>query len=287
MTEITIAQAVEKFAALTVNFSEDDLAKPWNWKGYKEGIRVAFFRVYEELRQLAANLASERAASGNPLTTAQRALSQHQVAHRDLQAVLLGVTDEQFDQSPAEEEWSLRDILAHIILADLFFYAAVKYNLDRQHSGDKSLEKPSREELVAISGPMDEFEKTTKESSLSEVLAYYETHHRRLLTEFTAIGESELSMPSVYWEEEPMPVQFRLHRFDSHLRQHTVQAKKALTAIDGPPSEAKRLLRLIYNALGEAEGALIGAEETSVSARGEAAERIVGWGDEIGETVGA
>src|SRR3712207_6856353 len=43
-----------------------------------------------------------------------------------------------------------------------------------------------------------------------------------------------------------LPLRFRLHRFDSHLRQHTIQAGKTLEGIGRAPSEAKRLLQLIY-----------------------------------------
>ena len=30
-----------------------------------------------------------------------------------------------------------------------------------------------------------------------------------------------------------MPIEFRLHRFDSHLRQHTIQAEKTLAGLVG------------------------------------------------------
>ena len=78
-----------------------------------------------------------------------------------------------------------------------------------------------------------------------------------------------------------MTVQFRLHRFDSHLRQHTVQVEKALDALGGPPSEARRLLRLIYAALAEAEGALLNAPGTGLERQQEVARQIVERSAEI------
>jgi hypothetical protein len=78
-----------------------------------------------------------------------------------------------------------------------------------------------------------------------------------------------------------MSLQFRLHRFDSHLRQHSVQAEKALAALDGPPSEARRLLRLVYAALAEAEGYTIGAPETGQDLRDGLAREIAGRSAEI------
>jgi hypothetical protein len=58
-----------------------------------------------------------------------------------------------------------------------------------------------------------------------------------------------------------MTVRFRLHRFDSHLRQHTVHAEKNLAELGIAPTEAKRLSRLLFGALAEVEGVLIGAVE--------------------------
>jgi hypothetical protein len=55
-------------------------------------------------------------------------------------------------------------------------------------------------------------------------------------------------------------VEFRLHRFDSHLRQHTIQIERTLQQLGVDPTESKRLLRLIYNALAQAEGYAIGIE---------------------------
>ena len=55
-----------------------------------------------------------------------------------------------------------------------------------------------------------------------------------------------------------MTVEFRPHRLDTHLRQRTAQIEQALNHLGPPPSEAKRLLRLIYTALADVEGVIIG-----------------------------
>ena len=65
----------------------------------------------------------------------------------------------------------------------------------------------------------------------------------------------------IFWESTPMPLEFRLHRFDAHLRQHTIQIEKTLKAIGLPFTEAKRLLRLIYAALADVENQAIGLED--------------------------
>lgn len=82
-----------------------------------------------------------------------------------------------------------------------------------------------------------------------------------------------------------MPVEFRLHRFDSHLRQHTVQVEKTLDMLNLQPNEARRLLRLIYTALAEVEGTAIGALGFGLEQRAALAGKIAKRTDEIEVTV--
>ena len=122
MTPTSLAQSVETFAHLTKSLTDADLDRAWAWGDYEsEGVRFAFFRVYEELRTLAVKLAQERASNGRLPSTAQRILSLYHAAYRDLQAALLGVPVELFDYPPAEGEWFIRRVLKHIVSADAAF----------------------------------------------------------------------------------------------------------------------------------------------------------------------
>ena len=78
-----------------------------------------------------------------------------------------------------------------------------------------------------------------------------------------------------------MSLRFRLHRFDSHLRQHTIQIDKTLHSLGHEPREAQRILRLIYAALAEAEGVRIGTRGIAQELWSETAEAISARGDEI------
>jgi hypothetical protein len=119
------------------------------------------------------------------------------------------------------------------------------------------------------------------DGSLVDIQSYHGKLHDRVLEELADISEEELGAPSLYWEGYEMSLRFRLHRFDSHLRQHTVQANKTLHAIGQPPGEVKRLLRLIYAALAEVEGASIGAWEIGAIPRREATQVIASRAEEI------
>jgi len=268
-TTDSLSIAILDFARLTCDLSDDVLENPWTWQDYDEGVRFAFFRTYEELRSLAVKLGAGRNAPGTGITQAQQILGQYHAGYRDLQAILLGRTAAQLDRSPGGEEWSVRQALQHILSAERNFYFMVHFALLDARLGNA---RPT-EMTEAI---WDEFwagdpsEQMGESTSASELQAYYETLHRRVLDEFVTITNAELEAPAVYWEAQPYPLRFRLHRFDSHLRQHTIQIDKTLVALGLAPAEPRRLLRLVFTALAEVEaaalGSLAGAQEIQILA---------------------
>lgn len=282
MFETSLAQAIERLADVTQATPDSELDRDWAWGAYDtEGVRFAFFRIYEELRELAVETVAWRSAQGPVASSAQRILGQYHAGYRDLQAALLGLGADESEQVPAEGEWSLRQIMAHIVEAEMGFFVAIKYALDRHRSNDGRPATIPREAWEAIIGQDIASVEAVLAGPLAGLQSYYESFHERVLREFTDISEAELALPSMYWEGYELSLRFRLHRFDSHLRQHTVQVDKTLAAISRAPNEAKRLLRLIYAALAEVEGATIGAWEVGAERRSQLAETIAARADEI------
>jgi uncharacterized damage-inducible protein DinB len=282
MLEPSLTRAVEQFANVTQGVPDTELEREWAWGAYdSEGVRFAFFRTYEDLRELAARTATKRSAQGLAVSPAQRVLAQYHAAYRDLQAALLGLPSEAEDQAPSEGEWPLRRVVAHIVGAEAGFYGVVKYALDRHRSADeRPAEIPDETWDALLEEDMASVD-ATLDGPLAGIRSYHQGIHERVLREFADITEEELASPSTYWEGYELSLRFRLHRFDSHLRQHTVQVDKTLASLGYPPSEAKRLLRLIYAALAEAEGAAIGAWDVGAELRREAAETIAARSGEI------
>ena len=278
----SLARAVERFADLTQDVPDSDLDREWTWGAYdSDGVRFAFFRTYEELRELAVRTAMERAAHGRIASSAQRILNQYHTAYRDLEAALLGVQAGEANRAPGEGEWSLRQIAAHIIEAEVGFFGVVKYALDRHRISDGRPAHIPDDEWEAIIGMDEASIEKILDDPLVGIQSYYEALHERVLLEFADISEGELIVPSMYWEGYEMSLRFRLHRFDSHLRQHIVQVDKTLEVTGHSPNESKHLLRLIYSALGETEGATIGAWDVTEELRREAAETIAARADEV------
>ncbi len=280
MTQTTLYQAVDQLAAATSELPDEALDRDWTWGDHRENLRIALFGTYQELRALAVDLRLGRTGAGDPPSKAQQLLAQYHAAYHDLLAVLLDVTDAELDRPPAEGEWPLREVLKHIIDADRTFYGLVHQAVQRARAG---LEPGplARKELGELVGPRKKFKELMQGSDLAGILAYYEAHHNRVLEEAAGWDDADLAALSPFWEKAPKTVHYRLHRFDAHLRQHTVQAEKTLTAIGRPATEAKLLLRLVFNALAEAEGAIIGAGDFGLGQIQELGKRIVGRAEEV------
>ena len=275
-----LTATVTKFASATQAFTDTDLERPWVWKDYEEGIRFAFFRICEQLCELAARLEVERAASPQPLTVAQRILGQYHTAYCDLKAILLGVTDEQAARIPAEGEWPLREVLAHIVQADRGFLTVNALGLEHLRKGNTESFQIT-EEIWNNFWAAAPFNDLSENGSLSQIQAYHATLHERILREFASLTDTDLFLMIRYWEKEPLPLEFRLHRFSSHMRQHTIQAEKTFAMLSLPPSETHRLLRTIYQALAGVENLTIGDESFGLDRQALLAAEIEQLGAEI------
>ncbi len=253
-----LKRAVQEFTDLTLPLTEKDLEHPWVWKDHdEEGIRFAFFVTLQELRHLAVMLAALRTKP----TPAQHILNQYHAAYMDLQAALLGLSAVDTERAPAEGEWSVRKVYAHILSTEINFTITVRYALEKHQAGTWTPEKVSDADADRLAGISDEEFLELTNGPLARMLAFHEELHLAIIEEFSKISDQELELPSTFWEETRFPIKHRLHRYEAHFVQHTVQIDKTLVAIGQDPTESKRLLRKIHAALAEAEGLMIGAEK--------------------------
>jgi hypothetical protein len=272
MADDALTISTLSFARSLAAMSETALTRDWPipspvggfWYGYDDTAREVAFRVYQQLRDLATEIARSR----QPATEAQRILAQHQIAYRDLTGALAGVRNDEFDLVPAEGEWPLRTVLYHIALTERGFHALIDWAVARRRAGDdRPIEMPD-DHRDAVSDPIVEL------GTLDEVIGRYDALHQRVIRDFVGLDAADLDAPNVWWEGYEVPARFRLHRFDTHLREHTIQVDKTLAGINHPPSEPERLARLIHRALGEVEGALLGSPEASRDRRQSVADSI-------------
>jgi hypothetical protein len=270
-------EAVHYLATTASGLSDTDLGQPYRWHAHREGVRFALLGSLHELRTLAVRLAAERRHAGPPLTRAHHALAQFNAAARDLDALLLGLTDDEYDRSPVPGEWSLREVVGHMAATQRWFLTLVSYGLRRVRTPGETMPVELPEgEYERVVGDYASFAEIMTDRGLSDMLAVHAAMRSRCLAELADISDEEIEAPSLWWEGEAYTLEYRLHRFEAHLRQHTVQVEKTLDQLGLPANEARRLNRLLYNALAEVEAATIGAPELGLEERFRMAETITG-----------
>jgi uncharacterized damage-inducible protein DinB len=270
VTTKTVTQAVEDLVRATVRLSDADMGREWKWGEYTdEGLRFALLMTHHELRDLAARLA----ARGREPSQAQRILAQYHQAYRDLTGVLAGVCTEDLDRAPAEGEWPLRETLVHMIGAEHGFLAVCRLGVERRRANNA--EEPSDDEWNAFRAPFVEARKAAEDviagGTIEAIRNAFATIHIRVLRELGDVADPEVDAPAWFWDGA-MPIRFRLHRFEEHLRQHTIQLDKTLAVIQ-PPTEARCLVRNIYNALADVESASEPGDDVRAATAGVISER--------------
>ena len=243
----TVTQAVEALVRATVDLSDAEMGRPWVWREYdEEGLRFALLMAQHELRDLAVRLAAMRPA---PPSQAQRILGQYHHAYRDLTGALAGVRDEDLDRLPREGEWALREVIAHMLGAEYGFLGTVQYARDPDRPADEE-EAGDRwptwrkEHGYAAPGSLP--------GGIADVRNAMFEIHRRVLRELGALRDDELEKLAGFWDGLK-PIRFRMHRFEAHMIQHTIQVDKTLEWIGRSPTEARRLVRVLYRDLAAVE----------------------------------
>ncbi|MGI8877945.1 MAG: DinB family protein [Candidatus Limnocylindria bacterium] len=266
---MTPTRAVERLVRAAVGLTDAQLGTPWAWHEYdEEGLRFALLMAHQELRDLTATIADERARTGPPLTIAQRILGQYHDAYRDLTGALAGLRDDELDREPAPGEWPVRSAIQHMLGAESGFRTSMVLAVRLRRAGERR--SATDDERKALNVPEQ------VGGDRGAVLDGLFRSHVRILRELSDVRDEEVGTPSEFWEDTRYPVRFRLHRLEEHMRQHTVQVDKTLAGIGHPPSEAERLARLVYQAVGGLEAAQIGAPGIASAAQERSAAVIAG-----------
>jgi hypothetical protein len=265
-------EALGAFAATIDDFDrrlraldDDELDLYWAWESYdEEGVRFGILRTTEQVADAAVEIAAARSDAGAAPTRAHRLLGRYLVAWRELWSVA-DRADAAIDTPPEDGEWPLRTILDHLVEADLGFLATIRNGLEQERAGVAD-PRPIRsdEAWVALAEVDEAAWHGAFERSLVDIRAFHLGVRDRILARLGSITDAELGAESPFWDG-PRPNRFRLERFESHLRQHTIQAEKAIQAVIGAPREVERLLRLLARATGDVEAAALGASAAAVA----------------------
>ena len=207
------------------------------------GQGAVHLRLYALLRS-EQRLAVSAATDGH-LAEVPAILTQAQSAFRDLEALLIGRDDALLD-AVKDGDWSLRDLLRHLIATELRYAEQVMYSAER---GDTDPIRIPEERLPCdrLAPPENEFGSTTS-GGLSVILALFETARARSDERLSRLSRHVLDRPSD-WGSLRVDVRTRLHQIAAHIVEGTIQTEKIL----GPAEkfmEARAIVRRIWRARG-------------------------------------
>lgn len=245
MPRISFQANIENFAGLLLAQPDSVLGKKWGWGSYEsEGVRFGILRIIEMLVEYNA-----RVRGGKPDVETARYLADYREAYWDLQSVLTGLSDMDAGRAPVQGEWDVRTTLAHILGGELGFQGVMQFALEHHRAGTWSeISKITEDDWDRLLDLTEEQYEVLMAGTLSMLRQEHRRRHEEILGVFDTLTTNELDLPSKYWEAETYPLRFRLGRFASHLRQHTVQIEKTLTALDIRTSENRMLVRHLYRA---------------------------------------
>lgn len=266
-----IAREVRRFCNTLIQVPDHELMADWpgtqgegGWVHYTDCLRELCLGAYQMLLDVATEAAQKRAAQGQGLSRAQMIIRDWQVAFRDLQGSLVGLKGAEYDQQHLHQNYTLgkqrtiRNNVVHCVMAEFWAHApAIRSTLEASRSNIQRTDK--------ISPALLNWEKYGPApynfGSIQSLLTLWEQRHQQLVEEFSGISDAELEATRSWWEDSPVSVKFRMCRLGWHFQDHAAVVETICQRIGHERTETELLAKLLFNALGRAEGEMIGLSQ--------------------------
>jgi hypothetical protein len=254
---LALRAAVESAGRRLLAVPEDRLEAAWAWPGSSAevDVRYGFFRLFELLEEARGATLAALAANGVAPAAGARRGSASTVARWSLHGLLLPLGDAALDRDPGNGEWPIRETMGHVLTSQRFYSRFTLWWLTQAPSpaafvpDELSADVPERN--VEAAGSMDEVR-----ARLDELLDLS-------MACLAGLDESQLLVPA-RWSGGESTVGFRIGRWASHLREHTIQVEKTLVMLDRPTPEVERLTRMVFEAYGRLEAPVFGLDAAAV-----------------------
>jgi uncharacterized damage-inducible protein DinB len=251
---LPLLEARDSLRAALTNLSQIEdsaLEKEWKWRATASSdVRSGFFRQYEALEDTRARVGSTVAGPSSSSQSAARPLVASASAARwELHGLLAPLTGEQLDQPTGNDEWTVRQTLAHIVNGQRAYFWYTSWWLARADADDFPARVP---EEVASEFPAEE---TDGVGSLDDIRQRLDDVLDLSAGTLGVLSDDQLAARARF-AGQPVDVRFRINRWSSHMREHTIQIEKTLGFISRPTTEVDRLLRMVAGAYGRLEEAV-------------------------------
>jgi hypothetical protein len=223
----------------------------WPWPGSTSEVEVryGYYRLFELLEQAAADVIA--ALGGVVAAPGGRLGSAATVARWSLHGLLLPLADADLDRDPGNAEWTVRQTMGHMVQSQQFYGSFTAWWLTQAPTPAAippvalTYEVPSEEDLSA--------------GSVTDVRTRLDTLLDLAMARLGGLNDEQIAVPA-RWSGGEVTVGFRIGRWASHIREHTIQVEKTLVMLDWPTTEVQRLVRLIFEAYGRLEETVFGLD---------------------------
>jgi hypothetical protein len=231
------------------------LEAPWRWRPTDPDdvdVRYGLYRIHERFEAAIGAIAvGQTEASGSSIGAAVPALAAMATARWEVHGAAAPLKAADWDADPGGGEWTIRQTAGHIISGQRSYSW---YNAWYLHRGvvDAEVSRPPDGTL-----PPEPSEEDEGAGSPWDVLARLDEVVDASIAANAGLDRAAMRI-SARWSGLPVTIDFRLGRYGSHIREHTVQIDKTLAMLDRQPTEVERLVRLILATYGRLEALLVG-----------------------------
>ena len=269
VTPIALHPAVPAARARVIAAARDLLAVPdaaldraWPWRDSEADVRYGFYRAYETLEAAGAAVRRALDEADTRRAPGARRVAAATAARWELHAQVLPLDATTLGASPGGGEWTVRQTLGHIVSAQRAYGRFTAWWL-LQHDAapfpdavPEALFEAMPDEAVEGEGTPDEIRERL-DGLLDAGMAH-----------LGGLDDDALAVPA-RWSGIRVDVGFRLGRWSSHIREHTVQVDKTLVMLGWAPREVDRLVGLMVGAYGRLEEQVFGLPAAALERGGE------------------
>jgi len=213
----------ESLARLVV-LADADLARPgWTFRGKELELGYLLYHALEE---------EQRAVIDAPpaATEAARILTLAQSAFGELRGLLAGLDEGLIDRPPAPGEWSVRETLVHAIEVERSYRASTEYAVQRSASEPVLMPAERR--------PRPDPQDTA--GGVLDIAGRFAARRAETDAALAGLDAGALARPTV-WSGVGVDVRHRLHRFASHIAEHSGQCEKAVRSFGAFGGDARAI----------------------------------------------
>jgi hypothetical protein len=254
------AARLEVMAAVTElrRIPDAGLPRPWGWKGgSKEELRYGFYRIGEAFELAGIDADANLRSAGRDRGRAADLIAPATAARWDLQGLLIGHDDADWDAAPGGGEWTIRQAVGHVISSQRHLGVGTAWWQEQGYRADDPYLPPATPEAAYDGLPTEEAEAV---GSPAEIRGRLDSVLDRSTERLAGLPADRLTL-GTRWSGFAVDIGFRLGRWSSHIREHTVQVEKTLVMLDRRPSEVDRLVRLVLAGWGRAEAVVYGSSD--------------------------